>query len=105
MGFKFSEVGNMPKTNSTEDINISVKAMNTLLKALDAFHKAPLKSGLLTTNDEDKDTIKIINDTLEASFELKTKIEDLKNSFQGVRYKSKRFASHRVISNFLNGLN
>jgi phosphoglycerate-specific signal transduction histidine kinase len=92
----------MSKNETGDEINKSVKTISALMKSLDEFHKAPLKDGLSKKDIDDKEMLKMINETLSASYELKTKLEDLKSTMQGLKPKSSnRFASHRVLLNFL----
>ena len=85
-----------------KDINLSIKIMDELLVGLQKFHGMPLKKGLKSNKIDEDDISKVVNDALVKATALHTIVQDLRSDVAGVKPRaSARFASQRVISNFL----
>ncbi|HMB17532.1 MAG TPA: hypothetical protein VKO61_01330 [Candidatus Paceibacterota bacterium] len=97
----------MPKKKGLgKDCEKSLKVMGSLLDALESFSdnsKTPLKRGLKQNDALDKDISRLINDSREKASVLKNQIEDIIDSVKSIdTNKNSRFASKRVVANFLN---
>jgi hypothetical protein len=85
-----------------QDVGRSIQIMDKLLGSLDSFHKMPVKRGLNSNGILDDKFNKVVNEAKEKAYALSIAVEDLRDQVKGAKPASnKRFASQRVISNFL----
>ena len=85
-----------------KDVQKSLDAMDSLLDSLDKFSGTPLKKGLASNGVSDKEITKLINTAREQSVSLKNAVEDIIRAVKEVKTNTNsRFASQRVVENFL----